>query len=79
MRLHVSGLIVSTLAFGSACASNTPASGAAPLTEYICSGRSSVGDVRERVNAASRDEAVAKFKEKHADIPVASCTPNPRQ
>ena len=61
-----------------ACSGNTPSTGAAPTQEYICSGRDSNGDVRERVDATNRDDAIAKFKKKHTDITVASCTPNPR-
>jgi hypothetical protein len=60
------------------CSGNSASTGAAPLTEYICAGRDSNGDVRERVDATNRDDAIRKFKEKHTDIPVAQCTPNPR-
>jgi ABC-type glycerol-3-phosphate transport system substrate-binding protein len=66
------------LMLAAACAGNSASTGTAPLVEYICSGRDSDGDVRERVDAKDRDDAIAKFKAKHKDIPVASCTPNPR-
>ncbi len=78
MRYQHSGTILLALLLGSACGPKTAANSPAPLVEFICAGRSSVGDVRERVDATNRDEAVAKFKKKHADIPVATCTPNPR-
>ena len=61
------------------CSGNPAPSGAAPTTEYLCNGRDNNGDVTERVDARDRDEAIRKFKEKHADIPVATCTPNPRR
>jgi ABC-type glycerol-3-phosphate transport system substrate-binding protein len=77
-RIHA-GTVVLALVFGGACSGNKAATGAAPLDEYLCSGRNSVGDVTERVEAASREEAAAKFKKKHTDVPVATCRPNPRQ
>lgn len=79
MRHQHSGWIVLALVLGSSCASKNAANSPAPLQEFICAGRNSVGDVRERADAATREEAVAKFKEKHTDIPVASCTPNARR
>lgn len=77
-RIHA-GTVVLALLLGGACSGNQAATGAAPLDEYLCSGRNSVGDVTERVDAASRDEATAKFKKKHTDVPVATCRLNPRQ
>ena len=70
--------ILSLLVLAVACSANSASTGATPLTEYLCNGRASNGDVTERVEAANRDEAIKKFKEKHTDIPVAACTPNPR-
>lgn len=67
-----------TLLLAAGCSGNTASTGAAPLVEYICAGRDSNGDVRERVDAKDREDAIAKFKAKHTDIPVANCTPNPR-
>jgi len=72
------GLVVAGVLLG-ACSGNKAATGAAPLDEYLCTGRNSVGNVTERVEAASREDAAAKFKEKHSDVPVATCRPNPRQ
>jgi ABC-type glycerol-3-phosphate transport system substrate-binding protein len=70
--------IVSLLVLAVACSGNSASTGAAPLTEYLCNGRDSNGDVTERVEATDRDAAIKKFKEKHTDIPVAACTPKPR-
>ena len=66
------------LVLATSCSGNSASMGAAPLTEFICAGRNSNGDVRERVDAADRDAAIKKFKEKHTDVPVAQCTPNPK-
>jgi hypothetical protein len=71
--------IIGLVILAAACSGNPSPGGTTPTTEYICSGRDLNGDVSERVDAADRDEAIRKFKEKHTDIPVANCTPNPRR
>ena len=73
--LAISGLLL----LAASCSGNPSTQSATPLTEYLCNGRDSNGDVTERVEAASRDEAIKKFKEKRPDVPVATCTPNPRR
>jgi ABC-type glycerol-3-phosphate transport system substrate-binding protein len=72
------GTGIVALLLAAACSGNSASTGAAPLTEYLCNGRDSNGDVTERVDATDRDDAIKKFKEKHKDIPVAACTPKPR-
>ena len=69
---------LSFLLLAAACSGNPSPSGASPMTEYLCNGRNNNGNVTDRVNAKDRDDAITKFKEKHKDIPVATCTPNPR-
>ena len=70
--------IMTLLVLGAGCSGNSASTGATPLTEYLCNGRDANGDVTERVDAPNRDDAIKKFKEKHKDVPVAACTPNPR-
>lgn len=72
-------LAVAGFVLAASCSGNPAPEGASPMTEYLCNGRDLNGDVTERVDATSRDEAIRKFKEKHTDIPVATCTPNPRR
>jgi hypothetical protein len=67
------------LLLAASCSGNPAPAGTSPTTEYLCNGRNSVGDVTERVDAVDREEAIRKFKEKHKDVPVATCTPNPRR
>ena len=71
--------IVGFLLLAASCSGNPSPAGASPTTEYLCNGRDNNGDVTERVEAKDRDEAIKKFKEKRPDIPVATCTPNPRR
>lgn len=52
---------------------------AAPVYEWICSGRTGDSQVKTRVDAASREEALAKAKEKYPDMIAPQCTPNPRR
>ena len=72
-------VIAGFLLLAGACSGNPSAGSATPTTEYLCNGRDSDGDVTERINATNRDEAIKQFKEKHKDVPVATCTPNPRR
>jgi hypothetical protein len=60
------------------CGPKSAATGAEPTMEFICLGRGSVGDIRERVDATNRDEAIKKFRDKHSDVVAPTCTPNPR-
>jgi len=71
--------IVGFLLLAASCSGNPSPGGASPTTEYLCNGRDDNGNVTERVDATDRDEAIRKFKEKHKDVPVATCTPNPRR
>ena len=61
------------------CSGNPSPGSATPTTEYLCTGRDANGNVTERIDAVDRDEAIRKFKEKRPDVPVATCTPNPRR
>ncbi|HKP30118.1 MAG TPA: hypothetical protein VJU15_11980 [Gemmatimonadales bacterium] len=71
--------IISFLLLVASCSGNPSPGGASPTTEYLCNGRDNNGNVTDRVDATDRDDAIKKFKEKHTDIPVATCTPNPRR
>jgi ABC-type glycerol-3-phosphate transport system substrate-binding protein len=71
--------IAGFLLLAASCSGNPSPAGASPTTEYLCNGRDNNGNVTERIDAGDRDEAIKKFKEKHTDIPVATCTPNPRR
>jgi hypothetical protein len=75
MRYRV---IFGFLVLAASCSGNPGPGGTGPTTEFLCNGRDNNGNVTDRVNAKDRDDAIKKFKEKHADIPVATCTPNPR-
>lgn len=79
MRRMGWGAAAAVVLLAAACSGNQATTGAAPLDEYLCNGRNAVGDVTERVEATSREDAVRKFKEKHTDVPVATCRPNPRR
>lgn len=73
--IAIAGFVLLT----ASCSGNPSPSSATPTTEYLCNGRDLNGDVTERVDATDRDDAIRKFKEKHKDVPVATCTPNPRR
>jgi hypothetical protein len=52
---------------------------APPVYEWLCSGRAGDRQVKTRVDASSREEAMAKAKEKFPDMTAPQCTPNPKR
>jgi hypothetical protein len=68
-------LVVLAAACGPKSAGDTPA----PVQEWLCSGRGDVAEIKQRVEAGSREDAIEKFKKAHTDVATAFCTPNPRR
>jgi len=67
-----------SLVLAAACAGNAASTGAAPSTEYICAGRDSDGDVRERIHANSRGGPNATFQANETDITDDKPHPDPQ-
>jgi hypothetical protein len=62
-----------------ACSKPPADTGAAPVYEWLCNGRTADREVTTRVMAASRDEAIALAKKQYPDMTAPACTPNPRR
>jgi len=50
-----------------------------PTTEWLCTGRTSSSQIAVKVEAATREEAIAKVKEQYPDVANPFCNINVRR
>jgi hypothetical protein len=71
----LTAMMVAVAACGPKGAEETPV----PSQEWLCRGRTTSSEVSARVDAGTREEALAKFRKDHPDATAPVCTPNPRR